>query len=839
MNTFQKLAVLMLVLLMTGFVFGCGDDDDDDDSGGMTPDDDDAVDDDDNIIPSDDDDTADDDDIIADDDDQVDDDDATSEGLPFFDAHTFFDNISSWSGEAGDNNSRPVYSLGEFGVGNGRAFALVGSVLPYTSLRNILGPDWERDPRYFSDKQFRVYAEGIEQHLVSQTIERVRKTAIVLTHSVYENDLVLHTVDFAPKGGAENDDLTERAMIRVMILENTSDQPMTRVSVQFLSVLGNFINGVHREVIEPKVLDVKPLGFEFPQGKATGRILYPDLPAGRSAQQSLVFAFVYDNENSADVFSAVETTGVDTLVDETQTWWEHWYDGVGKVVTPDEKFNDLLESLQVTIRTQVAHNGASCVMSEYTRTWIRDIYGPVMLYAPYGRNDDIKSILDYYYKAAVVRGSLANSMPVNEEIDNLPAEPDWENMGTMTGRTSAESVSYLALQYGEYYRQSGDLDTITERYPMLKHSVLKQNFTDGCLLPFSGDETFREVMSLHFGYLVGGTAYEDIWFSYNSQVLFIAAAKQLAYFAEKLNLPADVAEINNKIDEVTTCTEDYFWVEDDGIYAPMITQDTREPVAKPYEDVSFKGLWTGYGNEFDPHQIENFANSLAAIGHADGTCQSTIHPLYGWLPNAEDGFMTGMSHAYCLDALTRTEHPLAEKSFDIWKKHFSDSGNVWEVHNRKDYGRLTYLVEPFGLLSDLVSRYRPWEGGLQGRSLLDFLFGYTPNVPEDRATFRPHLPDGWDEISFEQAAFGAGTMDLTFSEISNVRTFVIDNDGPGFTADVKIAVPGEITKLRINNVGQNLSDYDLFDFWHARQRIDINDLEIPASQSVAVEVTYE
>ena len=45
---------------------------------------------------------------------------------------------------------------------------------------------------------------------------------------------------------------------------------------------------------------------------------------------------------------------------------------------------------------------------------------------------------------------------------------------------------------------TGDLSRIEERWSMLKHAVLKQMYVDGCLLYFSTDETFEDLMEVAF-----------------------------------------------------------------------------------------------------------------------------------------------------------------------------------------------------------------------------------------------------------------------------------------------------------------------------------------------------
>lgn len=824
MKSVFKIALLSFILALSllFLTVGCGDDDDDDDSGSSDDDDDDNDDDNDN-----------------DDNDDNDDDDDTPELPEFYNQFSFLSDLSLWSGHVESDNLPKASKIGEFGVGNGRVFALVGTILPYNTLRNIIGPDYDRDPKFFSDKRFNLLQFGQQQNILNQTDFRVRKTSVTLTEAQYENGLAMYTVDFAVKGGQEDDDVTERALIRYLIVKNHSDSVAGGLQISIRSLLGKVENGVYHEQVESKHLFFKPLGGQFGE-KGPTLINIPELMPGQEAVATVVFAFVFDEESPDDVFNAVEQQGADTLLNQTYDWWANWYDQAAVLTTPDRKFNDMIESLQITIKVQQAFTGATCVMSEYTGTWIRDAMGPARFYTPIGRTEDVRQMLDYYYLAALERGNIANSMHANIVLDELPDPPDWENLPVMTGRTNAESPSYIPLQYYAYVLNSGDLTPIEERYGMLKHCLIHQDFREGCLLRFSGDETFREMIGLGSGYILGSTKYEDLWYSFNSMFLYVAASNAMAKMAGWLGYIDEVTFWEGTAQDIRDCAEEYFWLEDEGYYAPMIDQVTLEPIVKPFEDVNFKALWIGYSDADDPQQIENIISVKEIIGRPDGTAQTPLHPLYTFLRHfgIEEGVFTGMSQGYYLDSLSRIDHPDAQKAFEIWKVHGNDSGNVSEAMIRDNYGRVTYLIEPLGFLSDLTSRYRPWEGGIYGAALIGYLTGMHVNLPDEKVEFFPHLPLDWDQFTYESLPFGDESFGVTFTDSGSAQTFRLENGQGEFSLKLRMSAPGTISALSVNGTPANPEDYNPVSRW-GRSHVTLEDLAIEAGQTLTVNLTYE
>ncbi|MEM2914916.1 MAG: hypothetical protein QXH91_05920, partial [Candidatus Bathyarchaeia archaeon] len=124
-------------------------------------------------------------------------------GLPaIFYEHPYLSDWSSWYSEFDHKKPKPLRSLGALGIGNGRVFSLVAAWTPYNRLHNLIGPDYQKDERFFSDKIFGVYANNTQIDWSIERGYRVRKSAINITYAE-QSGLEFWTIDFAPKSNDE------------------------------------------------------------------------------------------------------------------------------------------------------------------------------------------------------------------------------------------------------------------------------------------------------------------------------------------------------------------------------------------------------------------------------------------------------------------------------------------------------------------------------------------------------------------------------------------------------------------------------------------------------------
>ena len=771
-----------------------------------------------------------------------------SKDLPrFFLERPWLQDRSTWSSHASDAEPKRLGMIGGFGAGNGTVFALIAGRRPYNTIHNLIGPGYQKRDRFFTDKVFSLEAGGATVHFAEDSAYRVRRTAIVITRAAtapggaYEG-LELWTVDAAPLIPGLEGDPAERSLVRHLVVRNADEPAVPDVNLVMKSTLGLTLGGsLYESDWNEKRLIVRPLGHTAVTESGRGRLTVPigSLEPGAEAVVPFAFACACTRAGAEAVLDRIEAIGPGTILDRTRAWWDAWYVEGAAITTPDPHFDDLIDGLQVLIRCQQAATGATCVMSEYTGTWIRDTVGPVLFYSMLGRTGDLKRMLDYYWGATLLRGDIANSMAADLDISDLPVQPDWESMGPLTGRVGAETPSYIPLQYKSYYRATGDLDTLAERYGLFKHCILHQDFREGCLLPFSGDETYREIMKVAFGYWFGQILY-DTHLSANSSFLFVAAAEFMAELAGRLGFVEDVALFTGLADEVRSCTEEYYWLAGEGYYAPIIDIHTLEPVCQPYEDVSLKPLWTGYAGPDDARARENLLTVMDRLGQPDGTIQSPPDPVFFPLMQILDiheGIYTGMAPGYYLDNLARADHPMALEAFRRFADVFGDSGSVYEVHVADDHGRLALLYEPFGLICDYTSRLRPWEGGIVGAALLGYLTGFEPDAGDGRMTLAPHLPPEWDSFTADRLPIGADTFDLEVSDPGGRRKVVVANRSRSFLLDLTVSVSGSITDLTVDGIPHDPHAYPTETEW-GRSRIWLEDVEITPGGRLEVEVGY-
>ena len=150
----------------------------------------------------------------------------------YFDGREWLLDVSSWSAEGcGPEQPFEARYMGDFGTGNGHAFALTGYACPLNTLHNMAGPDYQQEAMFFRDTWLEVVpgpgAEPIE--VVDGRIYRVRRSSIVMAWERAEA-LELITVTFAPLGDGPGDPIN-RAVVRVAVVRNASGQSVDGVEL--------------------------------------------------------------------------------------------------------------------------------------------------------------------------------------------------------------------------------------------------------------------------------------------------------------------------------------------------------------------------------------------------------------------------------------------------------------------------------------------------------------------------------------------------------------------------------------------------------------------------------
>lgn len=701
-------------------------------------------------------------------------------------------NFSAWQQTFDHDRPYPLRRLGGLGMGNGRTFALTAMTLPLNTWHNLTGPNHQLGWRFFSDLSIHLKQGEDEISWRTESVYRVKKTSVNIIRQEADG-LSLWSIDFAPEGREAYRTGAGNALGRILVVFNHGDQTAQDIVLEARSAKGKAAGHLITESL-PK--EVRNLAASFAAGKEqiSGRkrsISLPlgDIPAGGQAVVPFFAAFAL-NGPAEPVLEGVLSANYELLLTETIKTWQDYFAKGAQLTTSEPKFDELIESILVTIRNQTTETGGVSEMSRYSHTWLRDIMGPARLLPYLGRSDEYKRMLDYYYRAALVNGNIANALPLDVPDGDLPQPPDWENLPTGTGRESAESVSYLILHYKEYLGATGDLEPIRSRYGMLRHALIHQDLSPDSLLPFSDDETFRGALAVANG-IWAGNKFQKSHYSANSSFLFVAAAEFMEQMAQRLDREEHATQYAELARRVRQSTERHYWLADQGFYAPMLVKRTKEPFARPYEDINTKPLWSGYLSPEDPQARANVENSIKALDSVEGVPFSPIDPTYAPLKSMlgfKRGVLTGMTYGYWLDNFNRLDHPLAAKIFPLYDRIFHPTGVISEYMVADDFGRLVYFYNPKGLETDQSAGYRSWEGGLNGAALLGYLFGLELDAVNNSITIAPHLPEDWTFARLTGLEIGDTSFDLEVRQDDQGQTITVGNLSGSLQVNARISL---------------------------------------------------
>ena len=729
----------------------------------------------------------------------------------FFEEEPWLLDLSSWA----SNVDKRIYTpddahLGDFAVGNGSSFAILGLAYPLNTLHNIIGPNYERDERFFGDTSLllRYGDPSAEANFDEESAWRVRKTPIIITRA-RDDRVELYTIDFAPKLSEDFSPL-QRSIMRISLVRNRSDETLSNIELftrsnNSVSAEGDTVvetNGARRMIIAGinATVTATNKGITIPIG---------DLAANEEKIANIAFVLSETSGQEAETFSAISSSSPYELLEKTRDYWIGWSSLPAQILVPDKKVMDLIDTMLISIRIQCADTGGVSPMSQYTRTWLRDTVGPVYFFLRMGLFEDVKKMLDYYYYASVISGDIKNSHAVNYDISSPPPAPDWSSLPKFTGRVAAESPSYLPLMFWRYYLNSGDEGIIGDRYDFLKRAVLAQNFNLDYLLSFSGDETYRTAMSAGFG-LPLDYLYEENAFSANSSFLFVSAAEKMAEIARILKKNGDSSLFQGHAEKARESAEQYYWLPQ-GFFAPFIWMKDHSPFEKPYEDVNTQPLWTGYADPYDQHAIENILKTIEIIGRDDGTIQTPLNKIYKNFMgiSASKGVYTGMVPGYFLYNLSQLNHPLAEKSFNSFENYASPSGNFPEYGVYDDRSALSLIYDPAGNIGNYTARFRPWEGGIDLDALVYYLTGLEQDSPAGNVRLFPHLPNCWRWMECINLRIGEDRFDISIHDLGGLYELELSNKGNRMlTFDISLPFPPETALgLRVDNRMKRASDF--------------------------------
>ncbi len=734
----------------------------------------------------------------------------------WFEQHPWIaEEFSLWSFEveAGDDPPHFRY-LPDHAVSNGHVFSLLGTTYPLNTLHSMNGPYYHKGERFFSDTWLELAASssGAPIKWKREGSGKLTTMPLAITWAVASKATLL-TVDYAPLVGGV-DEPGRRALIRLAIVHNPGTKPVSGMELRLRAASAQQVEGLtlieqvenrSRTITLPGQDGLEPMDDHL-------RLTLNEIPPG--GNQVVPIVIVFDDENGMveETLSAISQKGFDALLEQTRSSWQQKLSQATRLVTPDARVNDYLASQLLVILSQQAYNGSSHPMCEYTRTWLRDNVGPVRLLTRVGLYNEVRAQLDYLHLAALAEGAISNSYFGNFQPEDAGSKPDWQAMPAMTGRSRAESPSYIPLMFAWYREASGREDFIEEYFDWMRFALDGQAFA-GDLLPFSTDETFRTAMAAAHGLAIE-EQFEEGYYSANSSFLWAIAGEQLATMADAVGRDADAQVLRTRATAVRIAADATFLAAD-GYYHPYVHSKDLAPAPAPFEDVNTKPLWSGFLQPDDPVGLSNLQRTIELLGGGDGVLVSPLpdmHKNLFGLPIAE-GIHTGMSPGYFLENLALTHHPLAEAAFNALALHATASGTTPEYQILDDHAPLHFIYDSLGGIGDYTARYRPWEGGILADSAWSYLLGNRAEAQANTLHLAPHLPNGWSWMDATAVRVGSARLDLRIERIGEKWSVRLSNLDGAESVTIHLTLPTTVADPECTIDGQSVACDVTFSKW--------------------------
>lgn len=651
---------------------------------------------------------------------------------------------------------------GAFGTGNGYVFGFVGLTDPLNTLHSLIGPTYEkRDGRFFGD--YALYLNE-ETFFEEEWAGRSLSAPVVFTRG-RRGDLELETFDFAPI--SDGDD--RHCFVRLIVVRNTGSEEVG--GIKLIVRPANPVSSADGKLIERTKNRSLVTRFSPLEGVADGRLvldLGKLMPATEISRTLLHCTFDGEPGDGPDVDAHI-------LLEKLAEAYELWEQRLVDVSLPDPMVEDFIEGMKMTLKVQTSAQGATCPMSEYTRTWARDNIGPVMAMLDFGGGEDVAGMLDYVYAAIRYKGDLQNSYDADLDPEKAPPPPDWDTMPELEGKVAAETPSYMVMMYALYHRFTGDISRVSERFGLLRRCLMRQRFNEDYLLPFTGDETFREAMNAALGMTVLDYPHHELSWSANSSMLWLGAEKEFERLALATGRVTDKEAAGSLRPLVEQAFYDHY-VLPDGCVSPFIDKATMKAAPGPFEDVALQVVWSAWMNGDAPFARSSLSCLLKHLRVAPGIVQSPVsqnYPLYDLIADSY-GIYTGMLPGYTLAVLTETGHEEALDAFNAVRLSLDSSGNLQEYMLYADHSGLSLVYDPNGGIGDYTAKFRPWEGGIVLDAVMRYLIGFWPDATERTINFRPHLPNCWPYAHYKGLRVGSDRFDVSlYRTASGVTIHII------------------------------------------------------------------
>ncbi len=639
----------------------------------------------------------------------------------------------------------------DLGVGNGRAFTMLALEGPVNGLHGAVGPAYHRGDRFFGDLALQLVVNGVPAEETAGFVGRARGSSALITRGDTSAG-TLWTVDVGVRPAGVSPLEVPPVLLRQLLVraEAGSDVAVRLVAVDAVVDL----EGSPAVVLESgRLLTLVPAAGAWVESDGVWTLPLGVSDGAGEAHAALAYVFA-DTAEEAAATSALWSVAdpdawlADTLADDAA------YLARGMQITVDDPWlTDWIEGMLVALRAQTSAAGGVTPMSRYTDTWLRDTIGPARFWARAGRVDEVLAAARYLHLCHRKRGDIGNACTGGLLPDEVIGEPSWSSMGPLTGRVGAEGPSHLPLVWREVVRWGGDAAVVDPIWPYLRRAVLDQQMEADGRQTWSGDETFRLAMNVAFDQPLE-VPWQALAWSSNSSLLMIAAAGWMAEVAPAAGHADDAGALQARAD-LARAGLDAFLRPEGHLAALELYDAAAPPLDAPFEDAALAGIWSGALAPEDPLALSTFQALLDQLGRGDGTIQSPPGAGYE-LPAFAGGFATGMVPGYALYDLAAMGHPEAPEAFAQVLAYSSPSGMLPEGLDYGDKAAFQPLYDRVGRLGDTAARYRPWEGGIVGDAVLDWLVGAVP-IPGGLRV-RPRAPSGLDKLVAGPVTAGAASL---------------------------------------------------------------------------------
>lgn len=627
---------------------------------------------------------------------------------------------------------------GAIGVGNGRAFGLIGLDVPQNTLSNLIGPDYETSETFFGPVSHSLEISGKPCDTSKSALYRVRYSNIVVVEEACPF-LTVTTVTFAPPGST--------TILRLITISN-QDKSGSAGAVEDAALVVNAGKKDDKPETAGATLtfenkgDIMTVGFADGSGVARDGVIIRQLgriAAGENVTLPLYIDFSLSEKPTP---LKLEIPDPDALLETTYHEWINWFDGTLSVESSNARLADFFENTLVLLKSQeAAGNGAVAVMARYSGAWCRDAYSPIRFYLLSGKFNEARAIASFYDYATRLHG-FGNRYPVDLDLSTAPESFDWNKLSPQQG----DDPNILILHIYNVWRVTGDDNFIREHYGFMRRNLTGQ-FNDNCRLPFHGDETYQVYVMLQ-----SKSPMKD-FYTVDTNFWHVTAAEALSEMAAAIGENDDAAAFAERASFCRGMADQYYWNDEDGYYIPYVKKDTLEPADSPFADIGLHPLWIGYADAGDPKQRRSIITTAKKLMNKQGTMKtsSRVGQYTGMLP----GYLL-----YNLKAIGLMDR--ADIAYNgLFNRAMSPTGEFGEAYGDNDRW-LDYTVFPNVL--------RPWETAINAEAVLYYITGLHYDNHSDRVTLQPHTPPGVDSISFKNLFAGPHRVSVSLEKIKNKTT---------------------------------------------------------------------